>query len=377
MRKALLLVLTLSLLLVAGCWDQQIVEDLALLFAIGIDPDPADPQLFFITTTNPTFSESATEDTKKLVAKGHSFADILFNMQRQRELKLVLGQITTIVFSEEAARTGLLQQVMRQVDQERDMNPNANIVIIRGATAREVMYLKPTEDGQVAGYLEGLLDKNFNRGNAPRTTAFYYWFRDATPGVVPVVPVLELTGAGEEKTGLILAGLAALDSSGKLRGTLSDSEAQLFMFLTGNSQRARMSTQLNIDGRLRETSMLIKGVSTDIKTAIEAGKPRIAIKMQMDVDIIDIQWDVDALDAEVEKTVETALARDIQGNALDAVHKTQAWGTDIFGFGQHVRIQNHNWFKGKDWDKEYAESNITLEVKVSIKRLGTLVNPGY
>jgi len=164
MKKILLLLLCISLVFINGCWDQLMIEELALAFALGIDVDPENPELLIMSVTNPAFSETSMKETKKLVGKGYSLSNAFFNLQRQRDRFLVLGQVATLVFSEEAARGGLMHKVLRQVDQQRDLNPNMNIVIVRGATAQETIYLEPEEEVRVARYLNHLINRNFNNG---------------------------------------------------------------------------------------------------------------------------------------------------------------------------------------------------------------------
>ena len=115
-----------------------------------------------------------------------------------------------------------------------------------------------------------------------------------------------------------------------------------------------------------------------MKATVENGRPRIAIEMALDVDIIDIRWDVNVIERQdVDAIIGKALARDIQGNSLELIKQTQEWGTDILGLGQHMRVQNPEWFRNKDWSKEYSQGDITLQVKVRVMRTGTLSNPDY
>ena len=196
MKKVLLLVLCLSLVLVGGCWDVLVVEELALAFAIGIDHDVNNPRRFILSMTNPTFSETSQSDTRKILTESYSLSNAFFNLQRQRERILVLGQITSIVFSEEAARSGLLHNIMRQVDQQRDMNPNVHLLIVRGHKAQDVIFMKPEENARVAVYLDKVMNTNFTAGEAPRISASRYWVSYSTAGIDPVIPVIELTGPG-------------------------------------------------------------------------------------------------------------------------------------------------------------------------------------
>ncbi|NLO87424.1 MAG: Ger(x)C family spore germination protein [Firmicutes bacterium] len=380
MKKVLLLVLCLSLVLVGGCWDVLVVEELALAFAIGIDHDVNNPRRFILSMTNPTFSETSQSDTRKILTESYSLSNAFFNLQRQRERILVLGQITSIVFSEEAARSGLLHNIMRQVDQQRDMNPNVHLLIVRGHKAQDVIFMKPEENARVAVYLDKVMNTNFTAGEAPRISASRYWVSYSTAGIDPVIPVIELTGPGEEEKktdGVIITGLAALDYTGRMQGFLNDKQTYYFMLFTGQNHRSRMTTRLDIDGQVRDTSFYVKDVSLKVKPALENGRPRLALKMALEVDVINIEWDVDVEQEGVDEIIETALARDFQGNALEVIRLTQDWGTDIVGLGQHMRIKYPRWFKDERWRQEYRNAHITLEVKVKVRRVGTLIRPQY
>lgn len=378
MKKVLLLLLIFSLLGVSGCWDQQVIENLAIVLGMGIDVVPGDPDLFFLTTINPNFSETAKKKAKRIVSKGYTLVETFANMQRQRNHKLVLGQVTSLVFSEEAAKGGLLNRIMVELDQIRDVDPEVYIVIVRGATAREVLYLEPEEEERTALYLTDLLVRNAENGTAPLITAAHYWYTHVTAGIDPVVPIIELAGTEEKKNGVIITGLAAFDVSGQMKEALTDQQAVLFLLLSGQLQRGQFATKLVIDGKHRDTSMFIKKASPKIKCTIKDGKPALAIKLAVEVDIIDIVWDVNVIKKkDADKVIGHALALDIQGNALKMIRQTQKWGTDILGLGQYARIEDPKWFRQADWSKEYTKSDVSLEVKVKIQRIGTLTNPEY
>ena len=375
MKKNLALLLTFGLVFLTGCWDRQVIEELSIALCMGIDVAP-EPDLFYLTTINPTFSDTALKKAKRIVSKGYTLVETFANMQRQRNHKLVLGQVASLVFSEEAAKVGLLNRILLELDQIRDVDPDVFIMIVRGAQAKEVLYLEPEEEERVARYLSDLIDKNIENGTIPRVTAANYWFSHHTVGIDSVVPVIELAGSEEKKNGVIITGLAAFDDSGKMKGMLTDQQAVLFLFLTGQSNKILFATKLNFEGKLRDASMYIKKASAKIKARLERGKPVIAIKLEMEVDIIGIVWNVDVTKKEdAGEVIAKALARDIQGNALKMISQTQDWGTDILGLGQYVRVREPKWFRSVDWSKEYPKCEISLEVKVKINRIGTVTKP--
>lgn len=379
MRKLFACVICLPLLLfVSGCWDLNIIEELSLVFAIGFDLDEENKELLVMTTTNPAFSEEAEVSTTKTTVQGYNFSQAFVNAQLQRQNRLVLGQVDALVFSEEMALTGRMHQVMLEVDQQRDMTPNARLVIVRGASAQDVMQLEPPEETRLAIYLSKLLERNFNNGTVPLITASRYWFKQTNPCISSVVPIIEITGHEDEKTGLVIAGLAAIDADGLMAGSISDREIVHFLMLSGQLRRSRFYTQVNWPevGEARLTA-LIKHARRQVQSEIVGDKVRIHIDLEVELDVLDVNANLDAIDDERFGQLEKLLARDIQGNALAMLRKTQAWRADIVGLGRYVRVKHPQWFRTVDWVDEYEKADISMEVRVDIRRIGTLTNPEY
>lgn len=378
-KRLILGLLCCSLLFNSGCWDLRIVEELALAFAIGFDLDEEDKELLTVTTTNPVFSDTATHSTNKTTVQGYTFSQAYFNAQRQHQNFLVLGQVGVLVFSEEMARTGRMHEVMVEVDQQMDMNPNASLAIVRGDPAQYVLQLEPSEETRVAVYLMNLLEKNVNNGLIPHVTASRYWFRQSDPGISSVVPLVEITGHEDDRTGLLISGLAVMDASGSMVGNLGDSDIPHYLMLTQQPRRSRFYTQVDVAGQNDVlTSVLIKRANRKVRSKIIDNRVHFHVSLEADIDILDMNAKLDALEDGIFDEIETQLARDIQGNALDMLRRTQRWRSDILGLGRFVRVQHPKWFSGvEEWCDYYENAEISLEVRVNLRRIGTLTNPEY
>ncbi|UNC91011.1 Ger(x)C family spore germination protein [Candidatus Contubernalis alkaliaceticus] len=379
MKKIVALFLLLFFFCAGGCWDWRIIDQQAILFGIGIDPVETDPEVFRFTFVNPTFTPEAEDIRVINMVTGFSLDQALMNLQHQKDQRPAIGKVNILLFSEEIARNGGMHKIMRQWDQIRENNPNALLCIIRGASARDVFILKVTQQPRVAVFLTDLLEQNIMNGRAPRVTASNYWFQYHTRGISPVVPIIELTGTEDEKTGIILAGLAVVDERGRMRGSITDNETIMYMLLTDNIQRGRIYTKIDFaEQKDRLITAFIQKNSSKVNTKIVNDKPVININMEISIDGLDADLYLDThLKGEVFSGLEQALARNIQGNVLRVLKKTQGWESDIMGLGQHVRVQNARWFKGIDWPKEYGESEIHVEVSVKIKRMMDILNPNY
>ena len=375
MRRLLALLLSSLLLFSGGCWDLLLIEDLALVIAIGFDEDPENPETMIVTMTSPALSEEAKEPMSKITVKANSVNQALHNVQRQSGDILVLGQANVLVFCEGFARSGRMNDVMRELAQLRDMNANAMIAVIKDAPAQHVMQLQPPEESRAAVFLADLLERNHFVGLTNKATVTGYWRKHHTLGIDPVAPIIEITGTEDKKTGLRIAGLGLFDSAGKMTGMLPDAEILHYNILTGESGRLRFVSEIEIENKNRRVSGLIVKAKSKIRSEINNNKLSIAIQLELFVDGVDIEWDADVLDPKVIDKLAGLLAKDFQGNIQAMLEKTQEWQADCTGLGRHVRVQHSKWFKGKDWAEEYKKCDISVTAKVTVRRIGTLVKP--
>lgn len=376
MRKSIMA--TLCILLVfsaAGCWDQLVLEKLAFIFGMAIDEDPNNPDLFYMGVITPAFTEGAKERSVRTVVLTRSITQGLTNMQLQRERNLVLGKVSVIIFSTTAAENGILFKVIRQMDQQRDINPNSWLIVTQGISAREALYMTPPEEDRVAIYIDDLLDIGLNTGQIPEATISQFWSKHHAWGVTPAIPTIKETEGGS----LMISGLALFNEDGNSAGYLSDGETVMYMILTGEIVRGRFYTKVDYhEQKDRWVTSFIKSTKSKINTRIENNIPVIDIRLEIDLEIINIDMEFDnVLTGEIFDTLQTAIAIDLQGNILKVIQKAQRSGADPFGLGTQVRIQQPSWAKGKKWCDEFPESKISVQVKVKVKRIGTLMNPSY
>ena len=357
-----------------GCWDILLIEDLAMVIAIGFDVDPENPDLMVVTMTSPTLSEEKKEPMATVTVKAESIDQALHNVQRQSEDILVLGQTNVLVFCEEFARSGRLSEVMSQLSQLRDINANAKVVVVKGATAQNVLQLSSPVEPRAAVYLVDLLERNHFTGMINQATVSEYWRKHYTLGIDPVVALIDITGHEDEKEGFRVAGAGLFNSAGKMTGTLTDEEVISYNIITGDAPRRRFITKVKISGHKRNVSGLIERSKVKIKTKIK-DKPSIDVRMELIVDGLDADWDANVLDPKVTDKLAKLLAKDFQGNIQELFEKSQKVQADFAGLGRHVRVQHSEWFNGKDWAEEYKDADISVSVKVTVRRIGTMVKP--
>ncbi len=298
------------------------------------------------------------------------------NAQLQRHNALALGKLSVLVFSEETARNGNMHRTLQHLEQVRDTDPNSWICIVRGSKAQHVLNLRPPEQTRAAVYVTETLNASFNQGRAPRVFLFKYWYDSIKEEKSPVIPIIEITSGEEESNRVVVTGLAAIDEKGRMAGKLTDAEMLIYKVLKDEIFQGRYFTHIHYTEQKRLVTSFIKNVNRNIETEIVNGKPVINFKVRIDLDITDIDLSLESkFEEKIFQDLELALSRDFQGNMLEFFEKTQEWETDVVGLGQFVRIQNPQWFRNRNWAKDYGNSEINVETEVRVRRIGTMINP--
>lgn len=375
MRKSVSILLITLMVFTVGCWDLRPLEELALIQGLGVDMSDMDREMLQFTFIHPLFAQEARDVRLVKVINSYSLEQGLIHLQHQTDERPALGTLLTMVFSEEATRNGSMHKVLAEYDSLRESKLTAWVCVVRGADAREVMQLSIPNTPRISIFLSEMFRENMLTGRIPRSDTTTYLTKHYTTGITPVIPVIELTGPGEEKTGFLLAGVAVIGPSGKLKGYLTDSETVMFMLLTGEMVRGRLAVNLTLEGGENvPVTAYVQNSSVKVRAEIVNDKPVIYIKSKINFSEANAVLPGNKPPTEnIVRQLETALARDIQGNMAKVINKSQIWGADIFGFGRHVQSQHYRWFRGKKWETEFKRSKINVEVKVSVKRTGTLI----
>ena len=96
--------------------------------------------------------------------------------------------------------------------------------------------------------------------------------------------------------------------------------------------------------------------------------------MELIVDGLDADWDANVLDPKVTDKLAKLLAKDFQGNIQELFEKSQKV-RQILLASAGMWVQHSEWFNGKDWAEEYKDADISVSVKVTVRRIGTMVKP--
>ncbi|WP_059105704.1 Ger(x)C family spore germination protein [Shouchella shacheensis] len=398
-----LLFLLLSPLL-SGCWDSVDIENRATVLGLAIDE--AEPSTEQEEDKNISHLEGVSSEPKgeliRLTAQiavpgriplgpgtgegegeggaggsepvwvlsvvGHTLDDAFNNLQQEVAEELFLGHLRVIVINEELAKKG----VNRFNDSLR-RNPEVRRTAWMAISKEEAgtyMNIAPQLEPVPTLYLANMVDNSVELGKFPENFIGLFWRRLSSKGQDAFLPYLEI----QSDENVQIDGLAYFKGD-QMVGTIDPIEIGVYMALTDYPEGGYGSI-VTIPGT--DTEVLDRSLTrqTKVKTTIDGGKPHIRVAIRYEFEIEEIGHGTANLsDAQVIKKIEEKQEEAIVQAAQGLIKKTQETGSDIFGFGEHIRAKHPGYWNQEietkeRWQEMYKDVEVDVECMYHIRRVG-------
>lgn len=404
----LVLVLILSPLTTAGCWDKRELEDQAFAQVIGVDHTPRGVLLtvMFAIPRNlaagggggggggggETFQVTSVESPSVFAALN------LFNVYLDRRVNLMHAK--TLVIGEEEARTGVatsLGAFMRY----REVRRTVNIVVSRGRAADLIRSYKTIIEANSAKWFEEMSLLYTFTGLTPKSQYHQFLIAMESHAFNPVAVLAGVKGKDpqtdpdEERRDVLgksrteanfLAGDmpreggqpieflgAAVFRGDKMVGDLTGDETRMLLMMRGEFRRAFMAFEdplakgkfIPID--IRQGSLPV------VKVDLSGEKPRILVKLSLEGDNLGIQSGINYAESNrLRIKLNRHIEETIKERAMETVRRVQQYKSDVFGFGSKAQRYFATWdeWVKYGWADRFPEAVIEVEVAFSIRRVG-------
>lgn len=250
LKKLLALMLIVSLLFTAGCWDREELEELAYVLAMGIDYLPAEDKIEVTTAIIRPLNVAGGEqggqgdmETFRLITtKGDTLSTAIEQQNAFLARRLYFAHNEVVIIGENLARRGL-HPVLDRFVRERDLRMDIQFFVTSEA-AKELMHAgakieegmplllarwRERKDGQVLApvvELRVFIKNLLNAGISPVLP------RLSTREEVPISPQeAEITGDGEDLVIYPKVLGTAVFKGDKLAGFLNDDETNGLLYV--------------------------------------------------------------------------------------------------------------------------------------------------
>jgi spore germination protein KC len=393
-----IILLFAALLITAGCWSRNEVENLAIVSAVGVDRVRIEERSLWKLTFEVFLPRSFGADTGQqgggitapaswiVSSVGETLEDARVNFNTRTPRRILLAHSNVIVIGEETARTNSLHEIADFFIRSKDVRLR-NWFLVTEGTAEDMLTAGWELEQDLATELLNLIELTgqmadkvevLNLKEVARILASPG--RDMITGWVEVFQTPEKseeggTAAKKEQSSIRLHG-SAIFLRDRMVGRLSDLETRGYLFLVGKAIKSSIPFTLD-KPREGEVSIDLVEVQSRVRPRVEEGQLIIQVEIEADGDLSELVAVGLSVDPELMEILGEKTARVIEEEAAMAVARAQEMRADIFGFGEAVRRKYPRYWKQVEgnWREHFAVLPVEIQAKVRIRRTGMITDP--
>ena len=361
-KKMIILLYVCSILLMMGCQDEQIVEELGLIHTVGYDRAESrahEEELLLVTVSYPLYhKEGLSRQTISSTAETSKEARIL--LSRQTDKHLVSGQLRSVLIGKELANEGFWD-VIDTLKRDSSLGTRVKISIVDGR-AHDLLTKKYPYFPELDNAIDSLLDKESKLNTIPEINLQRFVKDLLDDGVDPIAPIISIGEAG-----MITDGVALLRNDQYITN-LDPFQSRILFLMLGDFKQGDLSIKLDNQKALFSTL-------TNKRKIIVNTENRKKIDVSLDIKfggyLLEYQGDKDLFkEVEIHK-LEKEIAAYITNEVDSIISIMQEHKIDNLGIGQYIRndLPFEDW-KNLNWPESISTIEIHPKITVNILDIG-------
>lgn len=379
------------LIMLTGCWSRKEMNNIAIVVAMGLDKK-GDDIVVSLQIVNPTeialknAGQGAGTPVTTYQGRGATVLETLRRVTAVVPRKIYLSHLRVLVISEELAHEGV-NQVLDVISRNYQLRTDFYLVVSKGAEANQVLKILTPIERIPANKLYSTLEFSQKEWAPTAKVRLDELISNLKlEGKEPVLTGIRIVGneavgqtrinvqRAEPPTKLVYSGLAVFKQD-KLVGWLNESESKGYSYITDDVDKT-VGT-LDCPDETGQIAVQVIRSKTKMKGEIDNGQPRIHLNLIMEQDIGEVRCrQLELTKPDTLKQLESQGADRARDIINQSVRKAKAYRSDIFGFGEAIhRADPAGWNKlKKDWEQQFRNLPVDVQVKVNIRRLGTVID---
>lgn len=365
-----LLIISIVLLLLIGCWDYRDIDKRAISISIGVDRVNGkiefSGEIAKLTPSSGGDKEKAqTSNVYKLLSYGDTYEQARIHYDSVNPYPTFLGATRVVVFSRNFAKESI-EPYLNRINKFYDYRKTLLTVITR-EPPKEIFEVKVEKDISVGFLIENIVSNLEGKGLTISSSVGEQLSDIALGKVGYMLPYV-----GIEEEAIKYLGLAVLKNS-KLVNIIDFEDTEGILYLLADNPVLTEVLSFSEDEKNKysiRTSIKKRKIKTDYKDE----NPVINIDIDL-IAQIQYQYYIEPISDDKIKKLEDMLSKKVKKDIIDIFKKSQKeFECDIFGFARYFRADNPKVYEKIDWEKEYIKADINVNIKTKINNLG-LVDP--
>ncbi len=343
----------LSVLLISGCVDKKVIDDVNI--SVGMGLDKSEGQLKG-TIMIPVFKEDKSIGNFTFTAEGAVTRDAIIKMQNKASQPIVGGSLDIILLGENLAREGIIS-VLDVFLREPTIGAGLKLAIVDG-TPEEIFKANYGDRGN-SEYLDNLLEHNMRDGSLPLSNLHLFLVDYYQKGKDAYLPLLK-----KKEPELVNIMGVALFKGEKVVDILTMDKMYYFKLLV--DKRVRGSVMI----KRKQGESFIKTIKSRHKIKLVNRNPyQFVIDLKVKGNLTEHEGrdlgknEVKDIEKQLEKQIVdecTAMIKDFQKQKIDPI-----------GFGHFVKTKTRSFDFGK-WEEDYKSAQFKVNADVEIVEIGVI-----
>lgn len=394
-KRILLVAAIAAMLPMSGCWNVRELSEMAIVTAMGVDPAPdGNGYRVSLQIVNPSIVATgqvgggAAKGTPVSVYAdtGNTLFEAIRKLSEKSPRELFFSHIRIIIVGEKMARQGI-GPLFDFLSRSHETRMTTRLLIAKEERAENVIRVITPIEKIPANAMDGKMRNSKKLWSKVVEVKIDEAMRGLSgKGIEPVLSGILLSGntrsgseasniqESEPKSIIAIRGIG-LFKDGKLKRWLDERESRGAVWLLNRMR----STVINLecDGKPDSVSIELTHSSTEVRTEIREGKPKLQIRIKEEGNLTEADCAVDVSDDKITQRMESELAAITRKEVMAALTAAQQEKSDVFGFGETLSRKNAkawNQMQG-NWNDLFAESEADIRVTAFIRRTGMRLKP--
>jgi spore germination protein len=354
MSRCKFLFLVSCTLLLSGCLEKEIVDDINIETVEGFDL--IGEEEIMGTYLVPIYQADQTIANETFSAVSHLNKDVLRNAQKESSAPIVNGSLELVLFNRALAEKGLMHLV-DSLERDASIGTGLYLGIVEGETRD--MLTQDLGDRGTGDHLFNLLKHNIERRDVPKTNLHIFLSDFYQDGKDPNLPLLKKT---EDKAEIIGAVVLKGD---KFEMSIPNEKLFYFKILVDKYTDGNVSLKVSEQDKY----VTLRSIRSDNKLKVkwEGDTPSIYITLKVDGAVREYTGGK-VTPKDIEK-FQKIFEEKLIAETTSMIKEFQERGVDPVGFGYEVKSRKRG-FDFKKWDDQ-TYPNVKIEVEAEVRIIST------
>lgn len=360
----------LSVVLLAplsGCWDYHSLSDITIVAGVAIDRDSPDGDYRVtceIIDTNIPVKDKGIQ-SKLVESSGKTVFDAVRNAKRRVASKLYFSNTEVIIVCKNIAEQEGLHGIFDWFLRDSELRETLQVVVSQEKTAKDLLTVKGLDNTVVSYEIQKIVQADQKTTSSIEVVPLFKAYNKlVAPCENLTLPAFHKAVNNDQEA--VEANGQCVFKKGKMVGYLSPEETKYYLFAVGGVHGGILTDSFN--NKKDDIALEIASSRVNVSFSDEDGL-RFKVETETNVYLDESHTNIDVLDEEEIEKLESAASDELAKKIAGVILKVQkAYGSDIFGFGNLVCIQNPQLWKQSEenWNETFSNLPVAVVSKVHI-----------